>query len=352
MITPDAARARLFIMDSQCTARGIGPNTNTWKLSDLFNMEKDSKIFVAGHLGLVGSALVRELRQQGFTNIITASRYEVDLCDSVAVKWWFSCHNPLYCFLCAARVGGIKANIANPSKFLVDNLRIQENVMLNAAKYGCEKLTFLGSSCIYPKNAEQPIKESSLLTGSLEQTNEGYALAKICGVKLGQYLRCSGNLNVVSAMPCNLFGENDNFNEHDAHLVPGLIARLHRAKCENAPNFVIWGDGTAKRELLYSADLARALILVMEKYESEEPINTGSGEEWSVDCLAQSLAKIVGYRGKIIFDPNQPVGVTRKIMDNSKIRALGWEPRYNPEWAFHATYDDFLLNPNTRHGIG
>jgi len=315
-------------------------------------MEKDSKIFVAGHRGLVGSALVRELRERGFTNILTAPRNEVDLCDPVAVEWWFSCHNPKYVFLAAARVGGIKANIVSPSEFLIDNLRIQENVMLNASRYGCEKLVFLGSSCIYPKNAEQPIKESALLTGPLEQTNEGYALAKLCGIRLGQFLRRAGKLNVVSAQPCNLFGENDNFNEHDAHLVPGLIARLHRAKCENAPEFVIWGDGTAKRELLYSADLANALIAVMQKYEDDEPINTGSGEEWSVDCLAHTLAKVVGYRGKIVFDPSQPVGVLRKIMDNSKIRALGWEPRHNPEWAFHATYDDFLLNPETRHGTG
>ena len=315
-------------------------------------MEKDSKIFVAGHRGLVGSALVRELHERGFTNILTASRHEVDLRSPADVQWWFSCHNPRYVFLAAARVGGIKANIVNPSEFLVENLRIQENVMLNAAEYGCEKLVFLGSSCIYPKNAEQPIKESALLTGPLEPTNEGYALAKICGVKLGQYLRHTGKLNVVSAMPCNLFGENDNFNEHDAHLVPGLIARMHAAKCNNAPEFVIWGDGTAKRELLYSADLANALITVMTQYESDEPINTGSGEEWSVDCLAHTLAKVVRYRGKIVFDPSQPVGVLRKIMDNSKIRALGWGPRHNPEWAFYETYENFLLNPETRHGTG
>jgi len=274
----------------------------------------------------------------------------VDLCDPISVRWWFSCHRPEYVFAAGARVGGIRANIANPAEFLVDNLRIQENVTLSAAEYGCKKLLFLGSSCIYPRNAEQPIKESSLLTGPLEPTNEGYALAKLCGIKLGQYLKRAGKLNVVSAQPCNLFGPKDFFHETDGHLVPGLIARLHKAKCENAPEFVIWGDGTARRELLYSADLARALITVMEKYDDVEPINTGSGEEWSVDCLAHALAKVVGYRGKIIFDPNQPVGVLRKLMDNSKIRALGWEPRINPEWAFHETYEDFLTNPNTRHG--
>lgn len=318
-------------------------------------MTLNSKICVMGHRGLVGSALDTALRQRGYENLVYVPRqgpWKVDLRNAAEVSHWFSVARPKYVFLAAARVGGIKANIANPSEFLLDNLRIQENVMLNAAEYGCEKLVFLGSSCIYPKNAEQPIKESALLTGPLEPTNEGYALAKICGVKLGQYLRKTGKLNVVSAMPCNLFGENDNFNEHDAHLVPGLIARLHRAKCENAPEFVIWGDGTAKRELLYSADLANALITAMTQYESHEPINTGSGEEWSVDCLAHTLAKVVGYRGKIVFDPSQPVGVLRKIMDNSKIRALGWEPKYNPEWAFHATYDDFLLNPETRHGTG
>jgi|SRR6185503_5426468 len=318
-------------------------------------MEKNSRICVMGARGLVGSALVAELTRQGYENLIFVPRqgpHKVDLRDTNEVRWWFSVARPEYVFLAAARVGGIKANIAYPSEFLVDNLRIQENVMMLASEYECKKLVFLGSSCIYPKNAEQPIKESALLTGPLEQTNEGYALAKICGVKLGQYLKRVRRLNVVSAMPCNLFGENDNFNEHDAHLVPGLIARLHRAKCENAPEFVIWGDGTAKRELLYSADLASALITVMEKYEDVEPINTGSGEEWSVDCLAHTLAKVVGYRGKIVFDPSQPVGVMRKIMNNSKIRALGWEPRTNPEWAFHVTYDDFLLNPETRRGTG
>jgi GDP-L-fucose synthase len=304
-----------------------------------------------GNRGLVGSALVRELYQRGYENLVFVPRqgpHRVDLRDANEVQWWFSCAEPEYIFLAAARVGGIKANIANPAEFLTDNLRIQENVMLNAAKYGCEKLVFLGSSCIYPKNAEQPIKESSLMTGPLEPTNQGYSLAKICGVYLGQYLKRSGALNVVSAMPCNLYGSNDFFHENDGHLVPGLIARLHKAKCENAPEFVIWGDGTARRELLYSEDLARALITVMEKYEDVEPINTGSGEEWSVDCLAHALAKVVGYRGKIIFDPDQPVGVTRKLMDNSKIFGLGWRPVINPEWAFHETYENFLTNPERR----
>lgn len=315
-------------------------------------MDKDSKIFVAGHRGLVGSALVRELTSQGYTNILTASRQDVDLTNPVETEWWFSCFRPEYVFLAAARVGGIKANIAKPDEFLIQNLRIQENVMMNAADYGCKKLVFLGSSCIYPKNAPQPIHESSLLSGPLEPTNEGYALAKICGVKLGQYLKRSGALNVVSAMPCNLYGPNDFFHEQDGHLVPGLIARLHRAKCDNVPEFVIWGDGTAKRELLYSDDLARALLCVMNKYDDIEPINTGSGEEWSIDCLAKILAEVVGYKGKIVFDPTQPVGVLRKVMDNNKLRALWWRPRVNPLWAFHETYENFLTNPERRHGTG
>jgi GDP-L-fucose synthase len=318
-------------------------------------MEKNSKICVMGHRGLVGSALVKELYQQGFENLVYVPRqgpYKVDLRDPTEVRWWFSCTQPEYVFLAAARVGGIKANIANPAEFLVDNLRIQENVMLNAAEYGCKKLVFLGSSCIYPKNAEQPIKESSLLTGPLEPTNQGYALAKICGVKLGQFLKLSGKLNVVSAMPCNLFGSNDFFHENDGHLVPGLIARLHKAKCENAPEFVMWGDGTARRELLYSEDLARALILVMKHYEGVEPINTGSSEEWTVRNVAETLAQVVGYRGKLVFDASQPVGVTRKIMDNSEIFGLGWTPKINPLWAFHETYENFLTNPEGRRGTG
>lgn len=318
-------------------------------------MEKHDSIFVAGHRGLVGSALVRELKQRGFTNILTVNRtgeWGVDLRDQTQTTWWFSVYRPKFVYLAAAKVGGIKANLKNPTEFLVENLRIQENVLENAARYGCEKLVFLGSSCIYPKNAEQPIKESSLLTGPLEPSNEGYALAKICGVKLGQYLKRAGRLNAVSAMPCNLYGPSDFFHEFDGHLVPGLIARLHKAKCENAPEFVLWGDGTARRELLYSEDLARALITVMEKYDDVEPINTGSGEEWSVDCLAQALAGVVGYRGKVVFDKHQPVGVTRKVMDNSKIKALGWEPVINPLWGFHETYEYFLTNPEARRGTG
>ena len=274
----------------------------------------------------------------------------MDLRSPEQVCWWFSCEKPDYVFLCAARVGGIKANIARPAEFFVDNQLIQHNVMLNAADYGCKKLVFLGSSCIYPRSAEQPIKESAMLTGPLEPTNEGYALAKICGVKLGQYLKRSGKLNVVSAMPGNLYGENDNFHENDGHLVPGLIARLHRAKCDNAPEFVIWGDGTAQREILYSHDLARALITVMEKYEDLEPINTGSGEEWEVGDVARTLAGVVGYKGNLVFDASHPVGVTRKLMDNSKIFGLGWKPLIYPLWAFYSTYENFLTGEGVRRG--
>lgn len=309
-------------------------------------MEKSDCIFVAGHRGLVGSAMCRVLRAEGYNNVRVVSRHEpdypVDLRDPVATRWWFSSVQPRYVFLCAARVGGIKANIKNPIDFFLDNIAIQRNVMENAAHYGCEKLVFLGSSCIYPKNAPQPIKEESLLTGPLEPTNEGYALAKIAGVKMCQWYQEKREKNFVAVMPCNLYGPNDNFSAEDGHLVPGLIARMHAAKIAGDPEFSIWGDGTARREILYSDDLAKALMVVMEKYNSPEPINTGSGKEYAVWQIAQAIQWAVGYQGRVVFDPTQPVGVQRKLMDNSKIFSLGWCPTIREDWALRTTYEDFL----------
>jgi len=318
-------------------------------------MEKDAKIFVAGHNGLVGQAVVKELKAQGFTNILTVGRigpFGVDLRDNITTRWFFSCHRPDFVFLCAARVGGIKANMENPIEFFKDNINIQNNVLENAAIYGVKKLLFLGSSCIYPKDCPQPIKPEYLLTGSLEPTNEGYALAKIAGVKLCQWYQEKRNKNFISAMPCNLYGPGDLFHEHDGHLVPGLMARMNRAAEENHPEFTIWGDGTARRELLYSEDLARALIIAMEKYNSPVPLNMGSGQEITVRALSEQLKDVVAYPGNIVFDSAQPVGVTRKIMDNSKIFELGWSPKISLSRGLFRTYWNMISDPKRRgiHG--
>lgn len=307
-------------------------------------MEINSKIFVAGPRGLVGSALVRELRAQGYNNLLTPTHCEGDLCDPVWTKWYFSVHQPEYVFVCAAKVGGIKANAENPLKFFLDNMAIETNVICNASEYGTKKLLFLGSNCIYPKLCEQPIKEEYLLTGAIEPTTEAYALAKICGVRLCEWHQREYGDNFVSAMPCNLYGPRDSFDPHTAHCFPGLMARLHAAKIAGAPDFEIWGGGAAKRELLYSHDLARALIVVMQEYNDAECINTGSGFELSIKDLATELAGVVGYSGNLVFNPNQPEGTLRKLLDNRKITALGWAPEVPFLESAQITYSWFKEN--------
>lgn len=304
-------------------------------------MNVNAKIFVAGPRGLVGSSLVRELRVQGYNNLLTPTHCEGDLRDPVWTKWFFSTHQPEYVFVCAAKVGGIKANDENPLQFFLDNMAIETNVICNASEYGTKKLLFLGSNCIYPKLCEQPIKEEYLLTGSIEPTTEAYALAKICGIRLCEWHRREYGDNFISAMPCNLFGERDNFNEHTAHCLPGMLARLHRAKTEGALTFSVWGNGEQKREFLYAPDLARALIVVMQQYNDAEPINTGSGLELSIKDLATVLAGVVGYTGDLVFDTTQPTGTPRKVLDNSKLAALGWAPQTPFLDAVRTTYEWF-----------
>jgi len=291
-------------------------------------MNLNSKIYVAGHRGLVGSALVRMLLSQGFDNLLTVPHSQIDLCDPVAVKWLFSVHKPEYVFLCAAKVGGIFDNREHPLDFFIKN-------------YGVKKLVFLGSSCAYPPGCPQPIKEEYLLSGPFQEEVEAYGLAKVCGVRLCQWYRKVRGRNFVSAMPCNLYGVGDNFDPKTAHCVPALLARMHRAKTKGEPHFFVWGDGTQRRELLFADDLAEALLLVMEKYDGAEPINTGSGYEITIQDLAVQIARTVKYSGLIRFDPEAPTGTMRKLLDNSKIFSLGWTPRTPFDAALRLTYQDF-----------
>lgn len=307
-------------------------------------MDKGDRIFITGHLGLVGSALLRELLARGYTNILTTPRSELDLTDPVAVKWYFSCTEPEYVFHCAARVGGIKDNIEHPLEFFLENTKIQNNVFENASVYEVKKLLFLGSSCIYPRDCPQPIKEEYLLTGPFERAVEAYGLAKVGGVKLCEYYRREWGCNFVAALPCNLFGPADDFNPHTAHIVPGMMARMFEAKISDQIGFEVWGDGSARRELLFSEDLARALIIIMEKYDGPEHINAGSGLEYTVAEIAHLIRCTIGYQGALIPSPGQPTGTPRKILDNSKLFALGWRPQVGIKEALDRTFSYFLKN--------
>lgn len=301
-------------------------------------------IFVAGHRGLVGSAIVRELHSQGYDNLILKTHSEVDLVNQKACADFFQEYEPEYVFLAAAKVGGIMANWTYPASFIYENLMIEANVIHQAYLNGCKKLLFLGSSCIYPKFAKQPISEDQLLTGLLEETNEPYAIAKIAGIKLCQSYRREHGCDFISAMPTNLYGPGDNFDPQTSHALPALIRKFHEAKAQNAPSVTIWGTGTPRREFLHVDDLSNALVFLMDHYSSSDPINIGTGEDISITDLASMIAEIAGYDGAIQFDTSKPDGTPRKLLDISKLRDLGWHPRITLREGITTTFDWFNQN--------
>ena len=307
-------------------------------------MEKDAKIFVAGHRGMVGSAIVRELKKKGFENIVTRTHAELDLLRQQAVEDFFREERPDYVFLGAARVGGIGANSNYPADFMYENMMIAMNVIHSAFENKVKKLEFLGSSCIYPRMAPQPIKESDLLTSALEQTNEAYALAKISGLKYCAYLKRQFGADFISVMPTNLYGPGDNYTPERSHVLPALIRRFHEAKVSGAEKVVCWGDGSPLREFLYVDDLAELCVFLMENYDEEETVNAGTGEEITIKELAGKVARIVGYEGIIEWDTSKPNGTPRKLLDVSKAAGLGWRYHTGLEEGIKLAYEDFCEN--------
>jgi GDP-L-fucose synthase len=305
-------------------------------------MEKDSKIYVAGHRGLVGAAIVRCLRKLGFENLVTRSRAELNLTSQVEVEGFFNSEKPDYVFLAAAKVGGIQANNTYPADFIRDNLQIQTNIIDSAYRNGVKKLAFLGSSCIYPKFAPQPMREEHLLTGELEPTNEWYAIAKIAGIKMCQAYRRQYGFNAISLMPTNLYGPGDNFNLANSHVLPALIRKFHEAKINNASNVTVWGTGTPKREFLHVDDLADASVFLMNHYDEESIVNVGVGEDVSIGELAQLVKDVVGFSGEIVYDASKPDGTPRKLLDVSKLNALGWKAKIELRDGVASTYDWYL----------
>ena len=307
-------------------------------------MDRAAKIYVAGHRGMVGSAIVRALRAAGRTNMVTRTSAELDLRDGAATRAFLAAEKPAYVVMAAARVGGIKANSTEPYDFLYDNLAMAANVIDGSRRAGVRKLLFLGSSCIYPKLAPQPIREESLLTGPLEVTNEAYAIAKIAGIKLCDHARAQYGSDFISAMPCNLYGTGDNFSLENSHVLPALIRKMHEAKLRGDTSLRLWGTGTPLREFLHADDLAEACVLLLERYSQAGHINVGSGEELSIRQLAEQVAQVVGFTGRLEFDPSMPDGTPRKLMDVSRIRALGWKPRHSLPEGIRSAYAWYLAN--------
>ena len=308
-------------------------------------MEKNAKIYVAGHRGMVGSAIVRELQRNGYSNIVTRTHKELDLCRQDAVERFFAEERPDYVFLAAAKVGGIIANSNALADFMYENMILEMNVINAAWKNGCKKLLFLGSSCIYPRLAPQPMKESCLLTSELEATNEAYALAKISGLKYCEYLNRQYGTDYISVMPTNLYGPNDNYHPTHSHVLPALIRRFHEAKEAGITSVTCWGDGTPLREFLYVDDLANICLFLMNNYSGNETVNAGTGKEITIKALTELVAKVVGYEGEIHWDTSKPNGTPRKLLDVSKSAAMGWSYKTELEDGIKAAYDDFLNNP-------
>jgi GDP-L-fucose synthase len=307
-------------------------------------MDRAAKIYVAGHRGMVGSAIVRALRAVGHTAVVTRTSAELDLRDGAATRAFLAAEQPATVVMAAARVGGIKANSTEPYDFLYDNLAMAANVIDGSHRAGVRKLLFLGSSCIYPKMAPQPIREESLLTGPLEATNEAYAIAKIAGIKLCDHARAQYGRDFISAMPCNLYGTGDNFSLENSHVLPALIRKMHEAKLRGDASLRLWGTGTPLREFLHADDLAEACLLLLERYSQAGHINVGSGEELSIRQLADQIAQVVGFTGRLEFDPSMPDGTPRKLMDVSRIRALGWKPRIALTEGIRGAYAWYLAN--------
>lgn len=308
-------------------------------------MNKNAKIYVAGHRGMVGSAIVRELEKQGYTNIVTRTHQELDLCRQDQVEDFFSTEKPEYVFLAAAKVGGIMANQEALADFMYFNMMLEMNAIHAAWMNGCRKLEFLGSSCIYPRAAHQPMTEKCLLTSELEKTNEAYALAKISGLKYCEYLNRQHNADYISVMPTNLYGPNDNYHPTHSHVLPALIRRFHEAKEQNLPYVTCWGDGSPLREFLYVDDLANLCVFLMNNYSGDETVNAGTGKEISIKELTELTAQIIGYEGEVRWDTSKPNGTPRKLLDVSKAEKMGWSYKTELKDGIRLAYEDFLRNP-------
>jgi GDP-L-fucose synthase len=306
------------------------------------DIARDARIYVAGHRGLVGSAIWRELKRRGFTALIGRTHTELDLLDGAAVRKFYTQEKPDHVIDAAARVGGILANDQHPAEFLYQNLQIQSNLIHEAHQAGARKLLFLGSSCIYPRLAPQPMKEEYLLSGPLEPTNQWYAVAKIAGIKMCQAYRRQYGCDFISAMPTNMYGPNDNYDLQNSHVLPALIRKFHEAKTANAPTVNCWGTGSPLRDFLYADDLARACVFLLENYSEEQFINIGAGKEVSVRELTETIKRVVGFVGEIVWDTTKPDGTPRKLMDSSRLLALGWRPQVDLKTGIRLAYEDFL----------